>query len=130
MKTTVIASVSAAGLLAGLLVAAPSVGAATAPTHACAPYYFAPQYKHVTHITVRGGTCRTARHVVAAYEHAITQTISSSGGSTGVCFGAKSFGRCTISYAGRHYDCNRPLAPGRAIPATCTRRTFVVHFRG
>lgn len=107
--------------------AAPAAGAAT---RHCSSYYYKPQYKRVTSITIAGGSCATAHGIVLAYENAITSSYGSSGSRTGVCFGAHSFGRCDIKYRGRKYACNRPVASGSAVPATCTRKDLHLRFRG
>jgi hypothetical protein len=120
-----------ASLLSGVLLlgVAPSAGAVT-PSKKCSPYYFAPMYKHVTKITIRGGSCTTAHRIVGTYERAIVSTIGQSGSSSGVCFGRHTFGKCTITYNGRKYSCSRPVAGGTTVPAVCTRKGLTVHFKG
>lgn len=119
-------------LATGATLAVAVTPADAAKRRSCPNVRYAPMYKTITKVSVTNAGCTTARRVVLAYERAITSGYSPSTGETrtGVCFGAKSFGECTIKVDGRKYLCNRPEGSGSTLPATCTRRTVTVRFRG
>jgi hypothetical protein len=95
-------------LALALAATAPAQGAARqagqAKTHHCRNTYYAPLYTKITKITERGARCGTARKLTYTYMRAVS---SSSGAVnfTGHCFGAHSYGPCTVHYRGRAWHC-------------------------
>lgn len=73
-------------------------------TKHCRNTYFAPLYTKITKISARGAGCSAARDLSLAYERAVTQSLGANPHS-GHCFGAHSYGNCTVEQKGRKYKC-------------------------
>jgi hypothetical protein len=83
-----------------------SVAFAAGPKfHSCRNARYAPQFLTITHIFQAGTSCAVAHGVALGYENAVTQSFTSKGGRTGVCFGAHSYGNCTFRYAHQSWHC-------------------------
>lgn len=101
-----------AAVLLGCLIALLGSLAAGAEAHQergarrdhCRNTYYSPLYKRITKITARGAHCGTARKLTFTYMRAVS---SSSGAVnfTGHCFGAHSYGYCTVHYRHRAWKC-------------------------
>ncbi len=129
MRSTLIACCVAVTVATVAATAAPA--GASVKVHHCADFTFKPQFKRISAISIRGGACTEAHGVALAYENAITsESGPHAAPNSGICFGAKSFGRCDVTWHRRTYACNRPNAAGGALPAVCTRAAVRIRFRG
>ena len=73
-------------------------------TKHCKDTYFAPLYLKIVQISSKGAGCSAARELSLAYERAVTES-SGAHPHTGHCFGAHSYGNCTVQSKGKKYDC-------------------------
>jgi hypothetical protein len=71
----------------------------------CPGTYFAPLYTHIEKISAQGAGCSAARELSLAYMRAITNSYGAKGSHTGHCFGAHSYGHCSMQQKGKTYDC-------------------------
>jgi hypothetical protein len=110
----------------------PTAGAQQAGAPAikhCPGTYFAPMYLHIEKISAQGAGCSAARDLSLAYERAVTSSIGAHAHS-GHCFGAHSYGHCTVQQKGKTYDCFH----FNAVPAKtqglvrCTAGAAVIKF--
>jgi hypothetical protein len=86
----------------------PTAGAQQAGAPAikhCPGTYFAPLYTHIKKISAQGTGCSAARDLSLAYMRATTSSSGAKGSHTGHCFGAHSYGHCTVQQKGNSYDC-------------------------
>ena len=93
-------------LLGAALLAAAFAPAAPAATSQCR------NLEQITHVTASGVACSTARHVVLAYERAVTSTRAGHVLRRGKCFGRLSLPGpgCVVAYRTRHYVCRIDFA--------------------
>lgn len=107
-----------------------SAPAAGAMTKHCSNVYYAPMYQTIKEISARGAGCTVAHGVVHSYLYATTSSYGGGKSHTGPCYGAHSYGACTVRYRKRDYHCYHfDIYPKRTRGLVrCTRNDILVKF--
>lgn len=95
----------------------------------CRNTYYSPQYLTIKRISAQGTGCTMARGLSLAYMRAVTESIGAHPHS-GHCFGAHSYGHCTVQQKGKKFDCFHfdPVPAKKRGLVRCTAGTSVVKF--
>ena len=130
MKRMAVSTILSVLALAALW--SPTAGAQQAGAPAikhCPGTYFAPMYLHIEKISAQGVGCSAARGLSLAYERAVTSSIGAHAHS-GHCFGAHSYGHCTVQQKGKSYDCFHfgPVPAKKRGLVHCSAGTAVIKF--
>lgn len=111
-----------------------SLGPASSPaagaklTH-CTNVRYPPLYLTIKRVAEHGTSCGTAHQVALGYMRATTQSIGAHS-HTGHCFGAHSYGSCTVHHRKQVFDCFhfQPVPAKHRGLVRCTRGETLVKF--
>jgi hypothetical protein len=127
MKRTIAALLVSS--IAVLAFSSPGASAHQAGPKHCRNTYFSPQYLTIKKISAQGTGCTTARGLSLAYMRAVTMSVGAHPHS-GHCFGAHSYGHCTVQQKGKKFDCFHfdPVPSKKRGLVRCTAGPTVVKF--